>query len=161
MLTVDPSSVTYHGPLPQSAFSFGKVVGSHRRIPDDRLGDDVRLCEVFGCRPHEGGAAHTGAGVRKPPMEETAGGADRSGVRRYGDFVAGGPLPRCVDRLFGKRSKGWRARLADRDRQNRRRTAEIDRQGGCPGRRDGEQGRCRSRAGAAEVQFWNVAANPI
>ena len=25
------------------------------------------------CRPHEGGAAHTGAGVRKPPKEETAG----------------------------------------------------------------------------------------
>src|ERR1700738_5201574 len=29
--------------------------------------------KVFGCRPHEGGAAHTGAGVRKPPKEETAG----------------------------------------------------------------------------------------
>jgi hypothetical protein len=28
--------------------------------------------KVFGCRPHDGGAAHTGAGVRKPPMEETA-----------------------------------------------------------------------------------------
>jgi hypothetical protein len=29
--------------------------------------------KVCGCRPHDGGAAHTGAGVRKPPMEETAG----------------------------------------------------------------------------------------
>jgi hypothetical protein len=29
--------------------------------------------KVFGCRPHEGGAAHSGAGVRKPPREETAG----------------------------------------------------------------------------------------
>src|SRR5664279_2214845 len=28
--------------------------------------------KVCGCRPHEGGAAHTGAGVRKPPREETA-----------------------------------------------------------------------------------------
>jgi hypothetical protein len=28
--------------------------------------------KVCGCRPHDGGAAHTGAGVRKPPMEETA-----------------------------------------------------------------------------------------
>jgi hypothetical protein len=34
--------------------------------------------KVFGCRPHDGGAAHTGAGVRKPPMEETAG-RDTSG----------------------------------------------------------------------------------
>ena len=29
--------------------------------------------KVFGCRPHEGGSARTGAGVRKPPKEETAG----------------------------------------------------------------------------------------
>jgi len=29
--------------------------------------------KVCGCRPHDGGAARTGAGVRKPPMEETAG----------------------------------------------------------------------------------------
>jgi hypothetical protein len=28
--------------------------------------------KVCGCRPHDGGAADTGAGVRKPPMEETA-----------------------------------------------------------------------------------------
>ena len=28
--------------------------------------------KVCGRRPHDGGAAHTGAGVRKPPMEETA-----------------------------------------------------------------------------------------
>jgi len=39
------------------------------------LGDeDFRVCEGFGCRPHDGGAAHRGAGVRKPPREETAGG---------------------------------------------------------------------------------------
>src|SRR5258707_10720932 len=37
--------------------------------------------KVFGCRPHEGGAAHSGAGVRKPPMEETAG-RDTLVVRR-------------------------------------------------------------------------------
>ena len=30
--------------------------------------------KVCGCRPHEGGAAHSGAGVRKPPRVETAGG---------------------------------------------------------------------------------------
>ena len=28
--------------------------------------------KVFGCRPYDGGATRTGAGVRKPPREETA-----------------------------------------------------------------------------------------
>jgi hypothetical protein len=28
--------------------------------------------KVFGCRPHDDGATCTGAGVRKPPREETA-----------------------------------------------------------------------------------------
>jgi hypothetical protein len=27
------------------------------------------VVKVFGCRPHEGGAARTGAGVRKPPRK--------------------------------------------------------------------------------------------
>ena len=31
-----------------------------------------------------------GAGVRKPPREETAGDVARLRVRRYGDFVVGG-----------------------------------------------------------------------
>src|ERR1700730_7378999 len=68
------------------------------------LKNSPRTAVVKGCgwRPHDGGAAHTGAGGRKPPMEETAGGADRSGVRRYGDFVAGGPLSKCIDRKFWK-----------------------------------------------------------
>ena len=44
--------------------------------------------KVFGCRPHEGGATHTGAGVRKPPKEETAGGVAWWRVRRYGDLAA-------------------------------------------------------------------------
>src|SRR5260370_27407459 len=44
--------------------------------------------KVFGCRPHGGGAAHAGAGVRKPPREETAGGRAIRSVRRYGDFGA-------------------------------------------------------------------------
>ena len=34
-----------------------------------------------------------GAGVRKPPMEETAGGVARWRVRRYGDLVAA--VPEC------------------------------------------------------------------
>src|SRR5712691_4806789 len=37
----------------------------------------LQFVKVCGCRPHEGGAARTGAGVRKPPMEETAGGVAR------------------------------------------------------------------------------------
>jgi hypothetical protein len=59
------------------------------------------IVKVCGCRPYEGGAAYTGAGVRKPPREETAGGVERPRVRRYGDFGTGGLLPRRVERLFG------------------------------------------------------------
>jgi hypothetical protein len=44
-----------------------------------------------------------GAGVRKPPREETAGGVESPRVRCYGDFGAGGLLPRCSERRFGKR----------------------------------------------------------
>ena len=46
------------------------------------------LVKVCGCRPHDGGAAHTGAGVRKPPMEETAGSLVRWRVRRGEDLSA-------------------------------------------------------------------------
>jgi hypothetical protein len=35
------------------------------------LSASVKVC---GCRPHDGGAAHTGAGVRKPPREMLWGG---------------------------------------------------------------------------------------
>ena len=44
--------------------------------------------KVFGCRPHEGGAARTGAGVRKPPREETAGGGRGWRGVGYGDLSA-------------------------------------------------------------------------
>jgi hypothetical protein len=45
------------------------------------------IVKVCGWRPHEGGAARTGAGVRKPPKEETAGGvrggaSDAEGIWR-------------------------------------------------------------------------------
>ena len=38
-------------------------------------GADIKTAfvKVFGCRPHHDGATHSGAGVRKPPREETAG----------------------------------------------------------------------------------------
>ena len=49
----------------------------------------VAVVKVCGCRPHDGGAARMGAGVRKPPKEETAGSRTRWRVRRYGDFGAG------------------------------------------------------------------------
>jgi hypothetical protein len=48
---------------------------------------------------HDGGATRTGAGVRKPPWEETAGDVMHGRVRGYGDFDAGGVLPRYVDLL--------------------------------------------------------------
>jgi signal transduction histidine kinase len=54
--------------------------------------------KAFGCRPHDDGATHSGAGVRKPPRE-TAGRRALRSVRRYGDFGAGGLLPTCVDRF--------------------------------------------------------------
>jgi hypothetical protein len=54
---------------------------------------NVRLCEGLRMPAHEGGAARTGAGVRKPPMEETAGGVARWRVRRYGDLTA--VVPEC------------------------------------------------------------------
>ena len=50
--------------------------------------------KVFGCRPDGDGATHTGAGVRKPPREETAGGVAKLRVRLYGDLGAGGVSPR-------------------------------------------------------------------
>src|SRR5882757_3755018 len=53
--------------------------------------------KVCGCRPHECGAARTGAGVRKPPREETAGGGEMPRVRRYGDLTA--VVPDCEHNL--------------------------------------------------------------
>jgi hypothetical protein len=59
------------------------------------------VVKVFGCRPMMTSPRTLGAGVRKPPREETAGGLAKGRVRRYGDFGAGGVLPRCVDLLVG------------------------------------------------------------
>ena len=100
-----------------------------------------------------------GAGVRKPPKEETAGGVTKLRVRRYGDLDAGGLLPRCVDRLSGKQSTRRRAVSAHRDKQNRRGAAEIERQGGCSGLREGEVDHCRSGGSDTEGPRWGVAAN--
>jgi len=38
-----------------------------------RLAADFRFCEGFRMPAHEDDATYTGAGVRKPPKEETAG----------------------------------------------------------------------------------------
>src|SRR6202166_572571 len=91
------------------------------------------VVKVCGCRPHDGGAAHTGAGVRKPPREETAGGVARSCVRRYGDFDAGGLLPRCVECLFGRRPMKRGARSAGREMRNRSWAVVIERHDGYRG----------------------------
>src|SRR3979490_2681130 len=76
---------------------------------------EVRKCEGFRMPAHDDGATHSGAGVRKPPREETAGGGAKQRVRRYGIFGAGDLLPAYIEQLSGRRSKGWRAQLADRD----------------------------------------------
>src|ERR1700722_14880178 len=43
-------------------------------------------CEGFRMPAHDGGARHTGAGIRKPPREETAGREAIYCVNCYGDF---------------------------------------------------------------------------
>jgi hypothetical protein len=69
------------------------VPSLHARFRSRRGWRTSASVKVCGCRPHDGGAAHTGAGVRKPPKEETAGGVARSRVRRYGDLAA--VVPEC------------------------------------------------------------------
>src|SRR5258705_7903453 len=86
-------------PSPRAAFSLAHIGSTTSEF--------VKVC---GCRPHAGGAAHTGAGVRKPPREETAEGVARVCVRRYGDFDAGGLLPRGGVCLFGRRPMKRRGR---------------------------------------------------
>src|SRR5258708_38573617 len=66
---------------------------------------DVRVCEGFRMPAHDDGATHTGAGVRKPPREETAGGRGRLHVRCYGDFAAGGVCGTFVERVLRTRSR--------------------------------------------------------
>jgi hypothetical protein len=41
---------------------------------------------------HDDGATPIGAGVRKPPREETVGDVAKLRVGRYGDFGAGGSV---------------------------------------------------------------------
>ena len=68
---------------------------------------------------HEGGAVVTGAGVRKPPGEETAEDVMRWCVRRYGDLAAAGLLPRWVGSFLGRRSRALRSGSAGCKEQNR------------------------------------------
>jgi hypothetical protein len=49
------------------------------------------------------------------------------GVRRYGDFDAGGLLPTYVGCLFGRRPVRRRARSAGHDMRNRSRAAVVER----------------------------------
>ncbi len=109
---------------------FGRYREESGHLP--KRSDSEAIVKVCGCRPHEGGATDTGAGVRKPPKEETAGGRERWSVRSYGNLVAGALLPKCIERVFGKRSRGQRTRSTDRDMQNWRCASEIEREDGCP-----------------------------
>jgi len=49
------------------------MLGVKQTSQPDRSTSEI--VKVFGCRPMMVVAAHYGAGVRKPPREETAGGA--------------------------------------------------------------------------------------
>jgi hypothetical protein len=46
------------------------------------------LVKVFGCRPDNEGGTNSGAGVGKPPREETAGDGVEQFRVRYGDLIA-------------------------------------------------------------------------
>src|ERR1700737_2379564 len=70
---------------------------------------DFRCCEGFRMPADDDGATHSGAGVRKPPREETAERRAKWRVRRYGDFVVGGVCRTFVERVLRTRSR----RLAD------------------------------------------------
>jgi hypothetical protein len=50
------------------------------------------FCEGLRMPAHDGGAAHTVAGVRKPPREETAGGGRGWRGVDYGDLNAAGEV---------------------------------------------------------------------
>ena len=70
-------------------------------------------------------AAPANSLTKKAPYKETAGGVARSCVRRYGDFDAGGLLPRCVGSFFGRRSMA-----GERSRVGRLRDAGSELRGG-------------------------------
>jgi hypothetical protein len=102
---------------------FGHLSSQRKCIAKGRVSSGSKasrtsgIVKVCGWRPHDGGGADTGAGVRKPPREESAGGVTKLRVGHYGDLDAGGLLPRCVDRFSGKQSTGWLALSGSRDRQ--------------------------------------------
>ena len=51
---------------------------------DAATADHFRNCEGFRMPAHDDGAAHSGAGVRKPPREETAGGGEAARQKLWG-----------------------------------------------------------------------------
>src|SRR5271157_5294454 len=91
---------------------------------------------------------------RKPRDVWRGGASDAMGISTLA-VCCRGTLSPCLASDRG----GDEIRLADNDGQNRRSAAEIERHDGYRGQREGEHGRCRSRAGGADVQYLNVAAN--
>jgi hypothetical protein len=70
----------------QDSLEICPLIGVDQKRPaSDRNDANMKVC---GRRPHGGGAAQTGAGVRKPLMEETAGGGRGWRGVDYGDFDA-------------------------------------------------------------------------
>src|SRR6266704_3711487 len=89
-------------------------------------GCQVRVCEGFRMPAHDDGATHSGAGVRKPPREESAGGRARWCVTRYGDLTAA--VPECEynfcdmartlrmgENTFAKQTSRMRASTSEKD----------------------------------------------
>ena len=70
------------------AFSEANKVAREKLNRRHCTNQDVGFCEGFRMPAHDDGATHSGAGVRKPPREETAGGVAWWRVRRYGDLAA-------------------------------------------------------------------------
>src|ERR1700736_5580942 len=144
IMQIHANSYRYFMEMPKKE----EICSSHTCASGMLIGWNDLFGEGFRRPADDGAAVCTAAGIRKPPRVETAGGVVKRRVRPYGDFGAGGVLPRYVERLVGKWSMGWRVRSTGR----RRRAAEIDRRGGSPWRRDSEHGHCLSRAGDAEMQ---------
>jgi hypothetical protein len=120
---------------------------------------DFGNCEGFRMPAHDGGSrarrgpASANLQGRKPREVWRSCASDAMGILRAA-VCWRGALTACLGSK--RRYDEFGRRIA---RHNRRCAVQIDRRGGYPWRRDGEHGRCRLRAGEAELQHWNVAAN--
>ena len=92
VIEVDPEGrCRWFKKVSSSHVSFcAKEIAFARRplLPVQETVCDVRFVKVFGCRPRTAARHTPGAGVRKPPREETAGRVRGWCGVRYGDLSA-------------------------------------------------------------------------